>query len=238
MKTLIFIAICFSLLTTCIYAADVEQEVNSISNEIVKSHITIEDKIHALRQYVHKVIKPPQAGDHISDEQSDILNNYYSKKGKARTNGNITSPEDYYLFRDDMRFHISTIDKIALGYGWCDDMAVIFMHLAQKQGIRTRYIQLSNKVRTASPHTIAEAWCGNRWVIVDPLFNLEFKDNKLVSRQEITDDLSVLRDSPSAKELVKTDGVRWQEDGWLSIYTYPPWAIAGEQEAINSYTQI
>ena len=221
----------------CVYANDFELAIKARSDEAVKGCNTLEDKVRTLRQYVHKTIRPPQVGDQISDKQCSLLKNYYTKIGKKRADNNVSSADDYYLFRDNMRFHMSTIDKITLGYGWCDDMAVIFMHLAQKQDIRTRYVQLSNNERTSSPHTIAEAWDGNKWVIVDPLFDLEFENNKLISRPEIVNDLSILRDSPSVKGLVKTDGARWKDDDWLKIYTNPPWAIVEEQEAIKDYTQ-
>lgn len=173
------------------YANDFEQRVKEISNEVVKDCKIFDDKVLALRRYVYSKMQFPE--------------------GRKKPNGEPIKPEDIYP--------LNTIERLNSGLGgWCDQLAVVFIHLAKKQGITTRYVELSNKERTKSPHTIAEAWDGKRWVIVDldPTYDLELfnKEGRIASRADIVNDFNILRKHP-----------RWGNNDYLSMYINPPWRI-------------
>ncbi len=112
------------------------------------------------------------------------------------------------------------------------------MHLAQKQGITTRMVWLYRqhpKNDDDSCHTIAEARDGARWVIVDPLLNLELKnkDGKMASRDDVTDDPDIIRRLPNFKELEHEAPCRFENEGWIEIYTNRNqsrvvWTLEGE----------
>ena len=61
------------------------------------------------------------------------------------------------------------IEKLSSGIGWCDQASRVFMQLARPRGIKTRLLFLLNE-KGSSPHSIAEAWDGKRWILVDPSY--------------------------------------------------------------------
>ncbi len=172
-----------------------ELAIKNRSDQVVRGCNSFEDKVRALRQYVHDKMKLPPSG--------------------KKPNGTTLMPEDIYP--------LNTIERLdsRLG-GWCDQQAQVFMRLAQKQGITTRMVWLyrkNHKDNNDSCHTIAEAYDGHRWVIVDPMFNLELqsKDGKMASRDDVMNDPDIMRRILNIQELEKDN--RWNDEEWLSIYT-------------------
>lgn len=191
----IALSIIFALnCATFVYANDLESAVKARSDEVVKGYDAFEDKVRTLRQYVHDKMLLPDS--------------------RLKPDGTTLRPEDVYP--------LNTIQRLDNGWGgWCDQQAFVFMHLAQKQGITTRMVFLYKKGSPASCHAIAEAFDGERWVIVDPMFNLELKniDGKMASRDDVAKDLNIIKRSPTIKELSIKEP-RWVNDEeWLKIYT-------------------
>lgn len=182
---------CIMLVTIYSYANDYEQQVKEISNEVVRNCKTFDERVLTLRRYVHGKMQFP--------------------KGRKKPNGEPIKPEDIYP--------LNTINRLNSGLGgWCDQLAVVFIHLAKKQGIATRYVELSNKERTSSPHTIVEVWDGKRWVIVDldPTYDLELfnKEGRIASRSDIVNDFNILHNHP-----------HWGDNDYLSMYINLPWRV-------------
>ena len=94
---------------------------------------------------------------------------------------------------------MSTTDRLDSGVGWCNHQVTVFMYLAQVQGISTRMLYLINKEGTASPHTIGEAYLNGRWVIVDPLFNFNVRNDngELLSLRDVYKDVNLLKRCPN-----------------------------------------
>jgi len=196
MKKILVILFCALLVSRYAHADDYEEKVKKMSDEAAKGCATFEDKVRALRHYVHIKMQVPIPA--------------------VKPNGDPIDPDEITP--------LNTIQKLTSGYGgWCYHQATVFTHLARKQGITTRLVLLLNRERTESPHTIAEAFDGKRWVIVDPYFDMELinKDGKMASREDIIKDMDILRNSPTIKELAKKDS-RWKNDRFLRMYTNPP----------------
>ncbi len=171
-----------------------ESEIKKRSDAAVGNQKDFEGKVRALRQYVHDQMMLSEKL-RVSMDSHDIN-------------------------------CLTTIQKLNSGLGgFCDQQADVFMHLAQKQRITTQMVWLYRKNYKDiydSCHTIAEAFDGNRWVIVDPLYNLELKNNdgKMASREDVTNDLDIIRRLPNFRELEKIapcKGANTEE--WLEIYT-------------------
>ena len=169
------------------YANDDESAVKQRSDEWVRGRHSFENKVRALRQYVHD---------------------------KMSFDHNLDASKVYPL---------DTIQRLDSGLGgYCNQQADVFMHLAQKQGITTRMVFLYRKDTPASCHTIAEALDDNRWVIVDPTLDLELrnKNGKMASRDDVGDDIDIVRHLPNFKELEKSapcKGANTEE--WFEIYS-------------------
>jgi hypothetical protein len=103
---------------------------------------------------------------------------------------------------------MSTMKRIQSGTGWCNHQAVVFMHLAYYQGIRTRLLYLKADDGVTSPHTIAEYFDGLRWVIVDPMFGLTG-----ISREDIKKDMNILK---------RMDSFKGRADEWLRCFINEP----------------
>ena len=180
----------------CVFADDLESAVKARSDAVVTGCNTFEGKVRALRQYVHDKMLLPDS--------------------RLKPDGTTLNPGDVYP--------LNTIQRLDTGWGgWCDQQAAVFMHLAQKQGIPTRLVWLYKKGNADSCHTIAEALDGDRWIIVDPMFNLELRNNdgQMASRDDIATDLSVIKRSPIINELAIKEP-RWIDDEeWLKIYVNP-----------------
>ncbi|MBU1808894.1 MAG: transglutaminase-like domain-containing protein [Candidatus Omnitrophica bacterium] len=206
MKSLVIFCLFIGALSTLVYANDYEQQEKNISDEAVKGCKTREEKIQALRHFVYEHIKPVY--------------------GKGVNPNDVMSP----------------IERLNRGVGWCNESAEVFMHLAQYQGIKTRLLFLTKKgvdlnnmseCMKTSPHSIAEAWDGDRWVIVDTLFDLDMKnkDGKMASRQDVKKDITLIKNTPAMKarksDLKLTDE---QLEEWLSCYYNPP-LLVGEMNS-------
>lgn len=110
------------------------------------------------------------------------------------------------------------VEKLVSGIGWCDQMSRVFMQLAKKQGITTRLLFLVNE-DGSSPHSIAEAWDGKKWVIVDAAYNLDLRNKEgfMVSREDIENDFDILLENPRIKRFAAHHPI-WNEEEFLSIY--------------------
>lgn len=194
------------------YADDYEQKIQDISDLAVSGCKTFEDKMLALRRYVDKKMKFPEP--RIKD-------------------GRNLEPGDIYP--------LNTIERLDSGLGgWCDQQVHVFMRLAQKQGMKTRMVCLSNKEHTESPHTIAEVLAPDgRWIVVslDPINGFEpfTKDGKIATREDMVNDKDILRKNSKVKEFAVTEPASWGNEDYLSMFTNPPWAIISDEEVINEY---
>jgi len=118
---------------------------------------------------------------------------------------------------------MSPMDRLESGVGWCNHMAGVFMALAEVQGIRTRMLYLLNDEATESNHTIAEAFVDGRWVIVDPMFDLQVYnvDGKLISCEDVLLRPELLRSAPLIEkrrvEIYKRDEEQFKK--WIRLYT-------------------
>ncbi|OGW76188.1 MAG: hypothetical protein A2Z72_08120 [Omnitrophica bacterium RBG_13_46_9] len=196
---LLKIILSIAIMVNCanyVYANDFEAMVKARSDEVVKGCDTFEEKARTLRQYVHDKMLLPDS--------------------RLKPDGTTLRPEDIYP--------LNTLQRVDCGWGgWCDQQVAVFMHFAQKQGITTRMVFLFKKGSQNSCHTITEALEGDRWVIVDPMFNLELinHDGKMASRDDIANDFNIIRNPPTVKQLAKKEP-RWENDEeWLKIYSNP-----------------
>jgi len=224
MKKNLFTIFCIILLSAYSYATDCEQQVKKLSDKAVKNCETFDDKVLALRRYVHDVInKAPSIG-------------------AIKPNGEVMTAEEYYDFRDRKRFLMNTIDKLDFGYEWCDGSASVFMHFAKKQNIKTRmvYLRVTEKkdgiLTLKSPHTIAEALSpDNRWVIVDtdPTYDLVLfnKDDKIASREDIKQDKSILYVNP----LIRKNPALWGSKDYLSMFYNNLAAVLDYEQTSRTY---
>ena len=79
----------------------------------------------------------------------------------------------------------AAINQLTRGIGWCDQMAHLFVRLADSHNIPAHIVFLYND-NGVSPHTIATAFLDNEWRAVDPLYNFTFtNNNKRVPVSEI-----------------------------------------------------
>ncbi|MFH0771074.1 MAG: transglutaminase-like domain-containing protein [Candidatus Omnitrophota bacterium] len=182
MKMALFLFIFTGTVCGCAYESNYEREVKKISDEAVKGCVITEDKVRALRHFVHQKMKFPEPP--IKPDGKEIM------------------PEDIYP--------LNTMERLNSGYGgFCDQQVDVFMHLAQKQGVATRkiFLWVERNGKITSPHTIAEALDGKRWVIVDPLYDLELcnKEGKMASRLDIANNTSILTSNPKVQELITKD---------------------------------
>lgn len=93
---------------------------------------------------------------------------------------------------------MNTTDRLESGIGWCNHMVSVFMRLAEAQHIPTRMLYLINKEGTSSPHTIGEAYLDGRWVIIDPMFDFNVRNDKgeLLSLRDVYKDVNTLKKCP------------------------------------------
>ena len=106
------------------------------------------------------------------------------------------------------------------GVGWCNHQCNVFMLLAREQGIATRLIYLLTKDKATSPHTIAEAQIGNKWVVVDVGNNIDFRYyGSLATRSDMAVDFDNI---VLANEKVKEIG--GDEEYWR-MFTNPCYLI-------------
>lgn len=115
---------------------------------------------------------------------------------------------------------MSNKERLEKGVGWCNHQVDVFMSLARLQDIRTRMLYLLTADMHSSPHTIAEAFINNRWVITDVSWNLILRNpqGKLATRQDLADDFTILTDNPQVKEIAK-DFPPFADEEYLRIYT-------------------
>ena len=79
----------------------------------------------------------------------------------------------------------AAIHQLTRGIGWCDQMAHLFIRLADTYNIPAHIENLYND-NGVSPHTIATAFLDNEWRAVEPLYNLTFtNNNKRATAREI-----------------------------------------------------
>lgn len=122
-------------------------------------------------------------------------------------------------------------DKLVSGIGWCDQQSRVFMQLAKRQNIRTRLLFLQDE-NGSSPHSIAEAWDGEKWDLVDLSFNLELINGKhnMASMDEVEKNLKILTENPKIKTATKFNA-SWKDKKFLSIYTRTPTYVVEKKGA-------
>ena len=221
MKILLVVLLCIEILGNYVFANNYRQTAKEISDKAIDNYATFEDKVLALRKYVHATInKAPYIG-------------------APKSNGNLMTQKEYYNLRDKERFRMSTIDKLNFGYGWCDDLAAVFMDLANKQNIKTRMVYLQARPPRKDQHTIAEALAPDgRWVIVDldPSWDLVLtKNGNLVSRQQIKKDKSILYGNPTVKKLIAENPGSWGDENYSSMFYNNPIRILKYEDVSKIY---
>lgn len=104
---------------------------------------------------------------------------------RMKPNGNGITLAEARRMTNEKKYHA--------GVGWCNHQVDVFMQFCQRQGIKTRMLYLLNEDKSASPHTIAEAYDGNKWVVVDVSNNLIFekKNGQLMSRQDMSNNWEI-----------------------------------------------
>ena len=114
------------------------------------------------------------------------------------------------------------IEKLTSGIGWCDQVSRVFMQLAKKQGITTRLLFLRNK-KGSSPHTIAEAWDGKRWILVDAAYDIDFanKNEKSASMTDAREDFDIVLKNPRI-EAFASHNAWWNDTENLTMYVREP----------------
>lgn len=114
------------------------------------------------------------------------------------------------------------VEKLTSGIGWCDQKARVFMLLAARSGIRTK-LEFLQYADGSSPHSIAEAYDGKRWVIVDPSFNLDLvnKNKELASMSDLAEDLNILKNNPKVKIFSLYSPI-WNDKKFLEVYFKNP----------------
>ena len=122
---------------------------------------------------------------------------------------------------------MSVMDRWNAGVGWCNHQVKIAMYLLKSQGISSRMLYLVDKSGTTSPHTIGEALVKDRFVIIDPLFDMVARNSRgeLISRYDVMEDSSVISSYPTQQERLKDVNV-YNNDGklfkeWIELYTNP-----------------
>ncbi len=113
---------------------------------------------------------------------------------------------------------LSIYERIKSGVGWCNHQAEIFMQLISYMGISSRLVYLIADDGT-SPHTIAEVFDGEKWLIVDVGNNIDFrKDGVMVSREDMRKDFTIITENERIKELARENSW-WADKKNLNMYT-------------------
>lgn len=147
--------IVLTLLLSLVLVNSYADELQDISDNLVKDSSGFEQTITILMNHVYDKMKPNGNGINLAAARK------------------MTNKQKYFA-----------------GVGWCNHVVDVFMEMAQRQGIKTRMLYLLSEDKSNSPHTIAEAFDGNKWIVVDVSNNLIFKkDNgQLMSRQDMAND--------------------------------------------------
>lgn len=167
--------------------------------------------------------------EYVSDR---IVKNHDSFEGKVRFLRNFVHENVNPIAGEKNRADTMGVEKLTNGIGWCDQTSRVFMQLAKMQGITTRLLFLASR-DGPSPHSVAEAWDGKRWILVDAQYNLEFynKDGEMASMEDIRDNFDIILSNPK----IKTFGLHnssWQDPRYLSMYSNVPRYVV-TKEAVN-----
>lgn len=156
-----------------------------VARKVTQNAKGFEEKIRALRDFIHKNIHP--------------LGGTYIRSGNTAA------------------------ETLIYGIGWCDQQARVFIQLAHRIGIRARLLHLRSGFNT-SPHSVAEALApDNRWIIVDPLFNLELlnKDGAFASQSDVKNDPDIITKNRRVQSRSGYDP-KWSDPKLLAIYYNTP----------------
>jgi hypothetical protein len=109
------------------------------------------------------------------------------------------------------------------------------MQIASKSGIRTRLLFL-HQDNGVCPHSVAEAFVGGRWVLVDSAYDLELlnRDGKMASRQDIAEDVFILTDNPKVRMFSQNNKL-WRDTMFLGIYYNGAEQVINEKKASISF---
>lgn len=157
--------------------------------------------------------------EHVSNRVTTGCDTFEEKIDSLR---NFVHENVHPVSGEENRLDTVGIDKLVSGVGWCDQQARVFMQLAKKQGIITRLLFLTAE-NGSSPHSVAEAKCGDRWVIVDPAYNLEFynKDGEMASMPDIREDFNIVLENPKVR-LWTANNPWWGDKANLAMYRNTP----------------
>ena len=157
--------------------------------------------------------------DYIS---SEILRQQRTFEEKVRKLRSFVHQNVSPVHGEECRPDTVAVDKLVSGIGWCDQMSRVFMQLAKTRGITTRLLFLLDE-KGSSPHTIAEAWDGRRWVIVDTAYDLDIYNgaNEMASAADIKNDPRILSNNPKIKMFGRYNPI-WNDENYLSIYYRTP----------------
>lgn len=151
-----------------------------------------------------------------------VVNGGTGFEDKIRTLRNFVHENVHPVSGEDNRLYTVGIDKLTSGVGWCDQISRVFMQLARGQGITTRLLFLQNK-EGSSPHSIAEAWDGKRWVLVDAAYNMEFNNSKgqMASMADVKESFDIVLENPRIKEFASHNSW-WADKEHLTMYYRTP----------------
>ncbi len=114
---------------------------------------------------------------------------------------------------------ISVYKRLKLGIGWCNHQVEAFMLLISYIGVSSRMVYLMDG-KGNSPHTIAEVFDGEKWLVVDVGNDLKLrKDGKMVTREDIREDFTILTENEEVKHLAKIDPEHWGNEEYLRMFT-------------------
>jgi len=153
---------------------------------------------------------------------------------KVRLLRNFTHENVHPVYGEKNRLDTVGIDKLVSGIGWCDQVSRVFIQLAKKQGITTRLLFLSN-AKGSSPHSIAEAWDGKRWVLVDAAYDIEFlnKNGKMASMSDITEDFDIVLKNERVREFARYNPWWENEENLTMYYRTPGYIVTKEGSRIR-----
>ena len=143
-------------------------------------------------------------------------------EGKVRALRKFVHETIHPVAGEECRPDTVPLEKLVSGIGWCDQVSRVFMQLAKWQGITTRLLFLMTKDGT-SPHTIAEALDGRRWVLVDAAYGLELVNARggMATADDVRADPSVLTGNSRVAAFGEYSPI-WKNPDYLGVYSNKP----------------
>ncbi len=147
----------------------------------------------SLRYFLYKEISYQYLADKItkgakSDEEKVLRIFTYIHNNLSAAGGQVVDKDSW--------------NDLVRGIGWCDQQSWDFATLLSKENIAARFAMLRDK-NGVSPHTIAEVLLKGKWIALDPLNGLVFRENNgsLVTLDEISQNPSLISQNPKVLAL-------------------------------------